>query len=108
MVTENDIVLQMSRSSFDIHVADIIGTVVVGGTLVMVKPNGILDFPYLMHILNNKDITYIHTVPSILSALLRTSKTKAFSSSMRKVKSICSIGEYYETTMVVFLTQCLF
>ncbi|CAF4237929.1 unnamed protein product, partial [Adineta steineri] len=40
-------VVQMTRCSFDIHVQEILGTLLVGGTLVMLHPSGTIDFDYL-------------------------------------------------------------
>ncbi|CAF4439736.1 unnamed protein product, partial [Adineta steineri] len=37
----------MTRCSFDIHVQEILGTLLVGGTLIMLHPGGTIDFDYL-------------------------------------------------------------
>ncbi|CAF4473575.1 unnamed protein product, partial [Adineta steineri] len=37
----------MTRCSFDIHVQEILGTLMNGATLVMLHPRGTLDFEYL-------------------------------------------------------------
>ncbi|CAF1442458.1 unnamed protein product [Adineta steineri] len=44
---KDDTVVQMTRCSFDIHVQEILGTLLVGGTLVMLHPSGTIDFDYL-------------------------------------------------------------
>ncbi len=44
---ENHTILQMGRCSFDIHVQEILGTLMVGGTVVMLHPRGNIDFDYL-------------------------------------------------------------
>ncbi|CAF4047448.1 unnamed protein product, partial [Adineta steineri] len=44
---KDDTVVQMTRCSFDIHVQEILGTLLVGGTLIMVHPGGTIDFDYL-------------------------------------------------------------
>ena len=62
--TERDIVGQLSRCTFDVHAQDIMGILIVGGSLTMIHPNGLLDFDYLASVFNNKQITYIQTVPS--------------------------------------------
>ncbi|CAF4166612.1 unnamed protein product, partial [Adineta steineri] len=41
---KDDTVVQMTRCSFDIHVQEILGTLLVGGTLVMIHPGGTIDF----------------------------------------------------------------
>ncbi|CAF0854016.1 unnamed protein product [Adineta steineri] len=45
-VNSNDIVAQTVRCSFDVHVVEIIGTLILGGTLIMLRPGGILDLKY--------------------------------------------------------------
>ncbi|CAF1412242.1 unnamed protein product [Adineta steineri] len=45
-VNSNDIVAQTVRCSFDVHVVEIIGTLILGGTLIMLRPGGILDLEY--------------------------------------------------------------
>ncbi|CAF1585737.1 unnamed protein product, partial [Adineta steineri] len=40
---KDDIVVQMTRCSFDIHVQEILGTLLVGGTLVVLHPGGTID-----------------------------------------------------------------
>ncbi|CAF4316771.1 unnamed protein product, partial [Adineta steineri] len=62
---KDDTVVQMTRCSFDIHVQEILGTLLVGGTLIMLHPGGTIDFDYLSEVLQNKQITYLHTVPSL-------------------------------------------
>jgi len=64
--TINDTVLQMARSSFDIHLQDILGTLIIGGTIIMLRPKGNLDFDYLTKVLKEKQTSYVHTVPSLL------------------------------------------
>ncbi|CAF4322779.1 unnamed protein product, partial [Adineta steineri] len=60
---KDDTVVQMTRCSFDIHVQEILGTLLVGGTLIMLHSGGTIDFDYLSEILEKKQITYLHTVP---------------------------------------------
>ncbi|CAF3805455.1 unnamed protein product [Adineta steineri] len=43
----NDTVIQMTRCSFDIHVQEILGTLLVGGALIMLHTGGTIDFDYL-------------------------------------------------------------
>ncbi|CAF1675391.1 unnamed protein product, partial [Adineta ricciae] len=91
--SENDTVAQIVRCSFDIHVEDIIGTLIVGATLVMLRPEGPMDFEYLSRVLVDHHITYIHAVPTLLTAffiyLQQNHKTCAASS----LRSVCCIGE---------------
>ncbi|CAF0893972.1 unnamed protein product [Adineta steineri] len=44
---KDDTVVQMTRCSFDIHVQEILGTLLVGGTLIMLHLGGTIDLNYL-------------------------------------------------------------
>ena len=63
---ECDTVLQMARCSFDVHLQDIMGTLMIGATIIMLRPRGNLDFDYLTTVLRQKQTSYVHTVPSLL------------------------------------------
>ena len=89
---EKDTVVQMARCSFDIHVQEILGTLMNGATLVMLHPRGTLDFEYLSTILTNKQITYMHTVPSLLNSFFAFIKECKNRDIMKYFRSICSIG----------------
>jgi hypothetical protein len=56
----------MARCSFDIHLQDIMGTLVIGATIIMLRPRGNIDFDYLTTVLKEKQTSYVHTVPSLL------------------------------------------
>ena len=58
----------MARCSFDIHMQDIMGTLVVGASLIMLHPGGNMDFEYLAAVIKNKNITLMHAVPSLMSS----------------------------------------
>ncbi|CAF1518227.1 unnamed protein product, partial [Adineta steineri] len=51
---KDDIVVQMTRCSFDIHVQEILGTLLVAGTLIMLHPGGTIDFDYLSEVLQSE------------------------------------------------------
>ena len=85
-------VLQIVRCSFDIHVGDIIGTLIAGGTLVMLHPKGIMDFDYLSQIITSKQITYMHTVPTLLSSYFHFLQETHSTSAVKTLQSLCSGG----------------
>ncbi|CAF4173904.1 unnamed protein product, partial [Adineta steineri] len=88
-----DTIVQMTRCSFDIHVQEILGTLMNGATLVMLHPRGTLDFEYLADILNNKQITYMHTVPSLLHSFFTFMAQWKSSNIIKCLRSLCSSGE---------------
>jgi non-ribosomal peptide synthetase component F len=92
--SEEDIVVQMARCSFDMHMQDIAGTLISGAALVMLHPQGNMDFAYLLREIVAKDITYIQTVPTYISALCQYLDTCVSSSHLKKVRSVVSGGEY--------------
>ena len=59
-----DIVAQTSRCSYDVHILDIVGSLMVGATIVIVHPSGTLDFHYLSVLLEQKKVTSLDAVPS--------------------------------------------
>ena len=78
-ILESDILLQVSRDTFDAHIQEILGAVLVGGTCVLLCPNDgtHLNVAYLIKIMRNHHVTYINLVPSLSIALvdyLRSSK----------------------------------
>ena len=90
---EKDTTLQIARCSFDLHVADIMGTLIAGGTLVMLRPNGLLDLSYLVDVLVRKRITYFCSVPSFVSTLCLYLETRSEEGCLNHVRSLCSGGE---------------
>ena len=90
---ENDTVVQMARCSFDIHVQEILGTLTTGATLVMLHPRGNIDFHYLSQVLQQKQISYMHSVPSLLHKFFTFVKETNNLSSIKSLGTICSSGE---------------
>ena len=100
--SELDTIVQMAHCSFDIHVQEILGGLIIGATVVMLHPEGNIDFVYLSTVLQQKEISYMHTVPSLLfsfSIFLQTTNRKHTMACIRKV---CSIGND-STTEIVFV-----
>jgi acyl-coenzyme A synthetase/AMP-(fatty) acid ligase len=66
---EKDVVLQLSASTFDAHVLEIMGSLFFGATIVMLHPYGNMDFIYFTLTIQNKQITYMMAVPTFLNHL---------------------------------------
>ncbi len=84
--------IQISRCSFDIHVQEILGTLISGATLVMLHPRGTMEFDYLTKVLSGKQVTYMHAVPSFLQQFLTYVQDTADQESIRYLQSLCSSG----------------
>lgn len=67
---ERDSVLQKTPFSFDASVWEFYLPLITGGKLVMAKPEGHLDMPYLTLTIIKNDITYLQLVPSLLRMLI--------------------------------------
>ena len=91
---KKDSIVQMSRCSFDIHVQDIIGSLVIGATLIMLHPNGLLDFEYLAQICKEKQITYMHSVPTLLDKFWRFLLSRGKTFHVNSLRSLCSSGRF--------------
>ncbi|CAF4135124.1 unnamed protein product [Rotaria sp. Silwood2] len=99
-LNENDTVVQMTRCSFDIHVEDIIGTLIIGATIVMLHPRGMIDFEYLITVLEQKQISFINNVPSIFQSLFTISQEYNARDAMKYLRSVCSGGEAFPVKLV--------
>ncbi len=88
----NDTVGQISRCTFDVHAQDILGTLIIGGTLIMLRPGGILDFVYLAAVFKRKQITYIQTVPSLLQSFFTFLTETQNSIDVICLRSLCTSG----------------
>ncbi|CAF4093222.1 unnamed protein product, partial [Adineta steineri] len=109
---KDDTVVQMTRSSFDIHVQEILGTLLVGGTLIMLHPGGTIDFDYLSEVLQNKQITYLHTVPSLLHGFFNFAEQNNNQYVLKYLRSLCSSGEPFSVPLIdlivkIGITNCI-
>ncbi|CAF1001867.1 unnamed protein product [Adineta steineri] len=102
---KDDTVVQMARCSFDIHVQEILGTLLVGGTLIMLHPGGTIDFDYLSEALQNKQITYLHTVPSLLLRFFTTVEQNSKWHVLKYLRSVCSSGEPFSVPLIDLIVK---
>jgi non-ribosomal peptide synthetase component F len=89
---KNQIVVQMSRCSFDIHVQEIMGTLNNGATVVVLRPRGSIDFEYLSKVLARKQITYMDSVPSLFHSFFHFLEDFNRQNALEYMKFVCSAG----------------
>ena len=65
LFTNKDIIVQMASCSFDVHVQEIIGTLMVGSSIVMLRPQGNMDLDYLLTVLREKQVSYMQSCSGI-------------------------------------------
>ena len=87
-IKNHDTVLQRARCSFDAHIQEIFGSLIIGASIVIVHPAGILDFQYLTEILERKQITLIDAVPSFLHTLFMFVKEHKAKATLRYIRSV--------------------
>ncbi|CAF3939141.1 unnamed protein product [Adineta steineri] len=92
VLNENDTILQMARCSFDVHVQDILGTLMTGSSLIMLHPRGIIDFDYLASVMKEKCITCITTVPTIINNFFTFLQQQNHHNVAQYLRSVCSGG----------------
>ena len=90
---ESDAMIQMSRCSFDIHVQEILGSLIHGATLVMLRPGGTMEFDYLLTVIDGKQISYMHSVPSLLYQFFTYLQDNGHHQTIKCLRSLCSSGE---------------
>jgi non-ribosomal peptide synthetase component F len=90
---ESDTVIQMSRCSFDAHVEEIMGILMIGATLIMLHPRGNIDFDYLTTVLREKQISCFPTVPSLLDSFFTFLKNTNNWNVVSCLRTIWSGGE---------------
>lgn len=79
-LTEADKVLQRTPFSFDASIWEFYAPLMSGARLILAKPGGHKDVPYLIDLIILHEITVIQTVPSILRILVDNNRFKACSS----------------------------
>lgn len=69
-IDKQEVFLQKTPYTFDVSVWELILPFITGSTLVMARPEGHKDVQYLEEIIEEKQVSIIHFVPSMLSAFL--------------------------------------
>jgi len=87
--------VQISGCSFDIHVHDIVGTLISGASLIMLQPEGLLDLDYLARVIESKSISYMHMVPSVLNSFFQFIVKNRLDCVLASLHSVCSSGESF-------------
>ncbi|CAF1208882.1 unnamed protein product, partial [Adineta steineri] len=103
ILTKTDTIIQMARCSFDNHLLSLVGTLTIGATLIMLRPEGHMDLDYLSGVLNEKQITVMQAVPSLWNSLVSFLNTTNRKSSVQWLRTVCSGGEVLNNKLVNLL-----
>jgi non-ribosomal peptide synthetase component F len=85
----------MARCSFDGHIEQIFGALTVGGTLIMLHPNGNMDYKYLYSVFIEKQISLIISTPSLLYAIFEFLQENNCDFSQIPFRSISAAGKLF-------------
>ncbi|CAF3941566.1 unnamed protein product, partial [Adineta steineri] len=107
VLNEKDTILQMARCSFDVHVQDILGTFMIGSSLIMLHPRGIMDFEYLASVFKDKNITCITTVPTIIHNFFTYLQQQNHHKMTQHLRSLCSGGEPCSMKLISLISNTL-
>ncbi|CAF4084941.1 unnamed protein product, partial [Adineta steineri] len=107
VLNKNDTILQIARCSFDVHVQDILGTFMIGSSLIMLHPRGIMDFDYLASVFKDKSITCITTVPTIINNFFTYLQQHNHNEVTQYLRSVCSGGEPCSMKLINLMSNTL-
>ncbi|MBT4836723.1 MAG: amino acid adenylation domain-containing protein, partial [Methylococcales bacterium] len=93
-LTTDDKILQKTPFSFDASVWEFFAPLMSGAELVMAKPNGHQDPNYLLDVIQQKQITTLQAVPSLLGMLISTTENDvAYSQHLSSLQRLFCGGE---------------
>ncbi|MEM1319018.1 MAG: amino acid adenylation domain-containing protein [Bacteroidota bacterium] len=98
-----DVVLQKTTFCFDVSVWELFWPMITGIPLVFARPEGHRDSQYLKALIEEKKITYVHFVPSMLDVFLLNIQ----SGDCPKLKRVLCSGEALTSAQVAQLRQKL-
>ncbi|CAF4099703.1 unnamed protein product, partial [Adineta steineri] len=75
LFSNKDTMMQMANCSYDVHIQEVIGALTVGASIVMLHPEGNMDIKYVVNALNEKEISYLQSVPAYVNNMLEYVKT---------------------------------
>ncbi|CAF1578626.1 unnamed protein product, partial [Adineta steineri] len=99
VINEQDTVSQTCAPTYDVHVMETMGSLLLCATVIMLHPYGNMDFEYFAHTLQHKQITCLAPVPTFLNHLcdflVHSSRY-----SLSSVRSLCIGGEPFSQKLV--------
>ncbi|CAF1168929.1 unnamed protein product [Adineta steineri] len=103
ILTKTNTIIRIARYFFDNYLLSLVGTLTIGATLIILRPQGHMDLDYLAGVLNEKQITVIQAVPSLWNSLFNFLNTTNRKSSVQWLRTVCSGGEVLNNKLVDLL-----
>src|SRR6185436_13616955 len=79
-----DVVLHKAPLAFDFAVWEALAAMTFGGRTVLARPGGHVDFPYLARLLDERGVTILHFVPTLMEAFLAHEETAGHGAAVRQ------------------------
>jgi non-ribosomal peptide synthetase component F len=92
LYTSQNQVLQVATSSWILHVSEIMLPLIVGGTLVLLRPNGHLDMAYFSQTLIRQQVMTLTIGSGIISALTNYLEMTQRLETFKFVRNLCMTG----------------
>ncbi|CAF3911367.1 unnamed protein product, partial [Adineta steineri] len=105
--TSQDHVLQVAACSWILHISEIMLPLVVGGTLVLLRPNGHLDMDYFSQALMQQQVTTITIGPGIIRALTSYLEKTQRLGTLKFLRNVITTGEAMKPQQLVKLLDVL-
>jgi acyl-coenzyme A synthetase/AMP-(fatty) acid ligase len=98
-------VLQVASCSWILHVTEILLSLVVGSTLVLLKPGGNLDMDYFSRTLFHQQVTTLIIGSALIRALTNYLKMSRRLETFKFLRNICMTGDY---ELFTYSRNCVF
>ncbi|CAF1437173.1 unnamed protein product, partial [Adineta steineri] len=105
--TSQDQVLQVAACSWILHISEIMLPLVVGGTLVLLRPNGHLDMDYFSQTLVQQQVTTVTIGPGIIRALTSYLEKTQRLATVKFLRNVITTGEAMKPQQLVKLVSVL-
>jgi non-ribosomal peptide synthetase component F len=92
ILNKTDIFVQIAACTFDAHIFEILGTLTFSATVVMLHPQGNVDLVYVTKTIQDKQVTYMISVPSYLDQFCNIIKNCNISS-CATIRTLCCAGK---------------
>jgi non-ribosomal peptide synthetase component F len=94
MYTTQDQVLQVATCSWILHLTEVALPLIVGGTIVLLRPGGHLDMAYFSQTLIYQQVTTLLFGPGIIRALTNYLEKNNLFETFNFVRNLCTAGDY--------------
>jgi amino acid adenylation domain-containing protein len=88
-----DTTMQITPCSFDAHVPELLGCLFMGGTSILLHPDGNIQLDYLTRLIERHQASYMHSVPSHLTVICEQLEKDNVFERLLTLRSLCSSGE---------------